>query len=141
MASGSVSVRLPEEVLERLEKLAAERKEKVSDVVRALIIAGLDRKAGSGEDEAHKKAVTDYLEGIADILTALLHETVGARYFAEMGLSYSTDVESLLRERQPLAKEAKDRLMEQFDQAAQASAQHAWQEVLAMKERKGNKLG
>ncbi len=136
MASGSVSVRLPEEVLERLDKLAHERKQKVSDVVRELIVSGLE-KPGKG-DEEHKKRVTEYLEGIADLLTAMLHETVGARYFSEMGLSYAADVESLLREKQPLAKEAKDRLMEKFDQAAQESAHHAWQEIQAMKYRKEN---
>jgi len=48
MASGSVSVRLPDEIMAQIEQIAESRQAKVSDVVRELIVAGL---GSSGEDE------------------------------------------------------------------------------------------
>jgi len=47
MASNTVAVRLPEEVLEELQKRANLQNKKVSDVVRDLIISGLQAAPGS----------------------------------------------------------------------------------------------
>jgi benzoyl-CoA reductase/2-hydroxyglutaryl-CoA dehydratase subunit BcrC/BadD/HgdB len=125
MASGSVSVRLPEEVLEQLEKLAQERKQKVSDVVRELIISGLK----SGTDNGR---VIEYLEGFGGVLMAMVFECAASRYFGEMATSYGIDMESLMREGKPLSKEAKEALMAKFEEAAIRSGQQTWARVLNM---------
>ena len=50
MASNTVAVRLPEEVLEELQKRANLQNKKVSDIVRDLIISGLQAVRGSQEN-------------------------------------------------------------------------------------------
>ena len=66
MASGTVAVRLPEEVLEKLQQRATSENKRVSDLVRELIVSGLtktqekDQGAAGGEilarfDELEKR--------------------------------------------------------------------------------------
>lgn len=49
MASNTVAVRLPDEVLEELQKRAAEQNKKLSDVVRDLIVSGLQSRPTENE--------------------------------------------------------------------------------------------
>jgi|AGTN01.2.fsa_nt_gi Ribbon-helix-helix protein, copG family. len=127
MTSGTVSVRLSGEVLQQLERLAQERNLKVSDLVREFITDGL---SGRGEPKV-QTAVIEQLNCLTDILSAVMHETVGARYFSELALSYAADMESLIREKQVLDKDAKERLMAQFDESAQERIGQAWQRILS----------
>lgn len=136
MASGTVAVRLPDEVLEELQKRATTENKKVSDVVRELIIIGLQRRDDSSADTNAR--VIEYLEGFGGVLMAILFETVSARYFAEMATNYGTDMESLLREGKPMDKEAKTALMEQFNAAAMQIAQETWARVLRMENQPGS---
>ena len=129
MASNAVAVRLPEEVLEELQKRASLQNKKVSDIVRDLIISGL--QAGSNSQENNQKVI-DYLEGFGGILMGLVFETAASRYFAEIATSYGVDMESLIRQGKPLTKEAKETLMSQFEQAAMMSGQHSWAQVLRL---------
>ncbi len=131
MVSGAVSVRLPEEVLAELEKLATEQGRKVSDVVRDLIISGL-KSGGKPTSDEHNELVIEYLQGFGAVLMALMHESAGARYFAEIATSYATDMESLLRERKVMDPETKAALMEQFECAALKVAQETWEKVLGV---------
>ena len=49
MASGTVAVRLPDEVLEELQQRAAKENKKVSDLVRELIVSGLAKTKGKDQ--------------------------------------------------------------------------------------------
>lgn len=98
---------------------------KVSDVVRDLIISGL-----TSSDIDTK--VIEYLEGFGGILMALVFESAASRYFAEMALSYGIDMESLLRQSKPLDKEAKAKLLSQFEEAAMKNGQQTWTRILRM---------
>lgn len=129
MASGTVAVRLPDEVLDELQKRAAAENKKVSDLVRELIISGLQAKQTTNEDNAK---VIEYLEGFGGVLMAIFFETAGGRYFAEMAMNYGTDMESLLREGKPLDKEAKAALIKQFRAAALQAGQETWNKVLGV---------
>lgn len=132
MASTTVAVRLPKEMVDQLQGVAAAQGKKVSDVVKDLIARGLKSggKATSAEDNA---LVIEYLQGFGDVLVGLMHETTGARYFAEMATSYAADMESLLRDRQVMDQDSKAALMRQFKAAALEAAQEAWDEVLGLK--------
>jgi hypothetical protein len=130
MASNTVAVRLPDEVLEELQKRAAAQQKKVSDVVRDLIISGLQNWPPDSETNGR---VIEYLEGFGGVLMAILFETARSRYFAEMATSYGVDMESLLRQNIPMDKEAKAALMSQFEAAAMQIAQDTWTRVLSIK--------
>ena len=65
MAFKTLSIRIPEEAHQELEKLAEERKQKVSDVARELIINGL--KGGS-------PGMKDGLQWYCESCHQLLHE-------------------------------------------------------------------
>lgn len=129
MASNTVAVRLPDEVLEELQKRAAEQNRKLSDVVRDLIVRGLQSRPT--ENETNPKVI-EYLEGFGGILMALVFESTASRYFAEMATSYGVDMESLMRQAKPLDKQAKEALMRQFEEAAIESGQQAWARILRL---------
>lgn len=131
MANNTVAVRLPDEVLEELQRRAAVQKKKVSDVVRDLIVSGLQSQPADGETNAR---VIEYLEGVGGVLMSILFETAGSRYFAQMATSYGMDMESLLREDTPMDKEAKAALMAQFEDAAMKAGQTAWARVLRLEQ-------
>jgi plasmid stability protein len=131
MASNTVAVRLPDEVLEELQKRAAAQNKKVSDVVRDLIVSGLQSRPT--ENESNPKVI-EYLEGFGGVLMGILFETAGSRYFAEMATSYGLDMESLLREELPMDKEAKAALMSRFEEAAMKAGQNAWARVLRLEQ-------
>jgi hypothetical protein len=129
MASGTVTVRLSDEVLEVLQKRAEAESRKVSDVVRDFITIGLEPKINA-PNETGDKQVIDYLEGFGDILMSILFQTVGARYFAEMATNYSTDMESLMRQGKPMDKEAKAALMTRFEGQAMHVARDVWEGII-----------
>lgn len=130
MASGTVAVRLPDEVLEELQKRATAENKKISDLVRELITSGLREQPKNDGDGAE---VIEYLEGFGGVLMAILFETAGSRYFSEMATKYAIDMESLLRESKPLDKQAKVALMKQFEAAALKAGQETWNKVLGVK--------
>ena len=130
MASGTVAVRLPDEVLEQLKKRATAENKKVSDLVRELIISGL-REQPRTEDAGSAKVI-EYLEGFGGVLMGILFEAAGSRYFAEMATKYATDVESLLRDGKPLDKETKAALVKQFEAGAHKAGQESWNKVLGL---------
>lgn len=136
MASNTVAVRLPDEVLEELQKRAAEQNKKLSDVVRDLIVSGL--QSHPTENETNPKVI-EYLEGFGGVLMAILFETARSRYFAEMATSYGVDMESLLRQNVPMDKEAKAALVSRFEEAAMKAAQDTWARVLRMEQQAENK--
>lgn len=131
MANNTVAVRLPNEVLEELQRRAAVQKKKVSDVVRDLIVSGLQSQPADSETNAR---VIEYLEGFGGVLMSILFETAGSRYFAQMATSYGMDMENLLREDVPMDKEAKAALMARFQEAAMKAGQDTWARVLGVEQ-------
>jgi uncharacterized protein (UPF0335 family) len=113
MASGSVSVRLPEEVLEELQKLAQERNEKVSDVVRDLIISGLVlEKDGT-------RQVLNRIERLENLSTKTLLAASKAQFLASMSVGFCSDMTKLMISgRTPEAQE-KTAFLNQTDEWAE----------------------
>ena len=77
------------------------------------------------------------LEGFGGVLMAILFETAGSRYFAEMATSYGVDMESLLREDAPMDKDAKAALIKQFETAARKAGEEVWLRVLGLQQQGG----
>lgn len=130
MASGTVTVRLSNEILEDLQKRAKEQNETVSDVVRELIQAGLAKSTSVEQSEESNGKVIEYLEGFGGILRALVFQSVSAHYFAEMATNYAVDVESLLRQNEPMNKQAKTELMSKFQKQSMKLAETVWLSIL-----------
>lgn len=109
MASNTVAVRLPNEVLEELQKRAAAEKRKVSDVVRDLIVSGL---------KADGEPATGMIEGLQKLEQLGLLATkaaLKAQFLANMSASFSVDVSRLMTgNRQPTSEE-KDEFLKRMD--------------------------
>lgn len=133
MVSGTVAVRLPDKVLEELERRATAENKKVSELVRELIISGLSRRQADSNAESNAQVI-EYLQGFGGVLMGILFQTAEGHYFAKLATSYATDMESLMRQGIPMDKEAKTALMRQFEAAAKQTAQTTWARVLRMEQ-------
>lgn len=121
MAFKNLSLRIPEEALAELEKLAQDRKKKVSDVARELIIEGL--KNSSQNDTG---LVVEYLQGFGSVLAALHTESARARYYGELMTSYAMDMQNLMIEGKVIDKATKEALIARFGNASIQIAHDSW---------------
>ncbi len=128
MATKSVSVRIPEEALAELEKIARLKNLKVSDVVRDLILEKL-----TGGSQADNRLVLEYLEGFGNVLAGIHQEAARSRYYSELMTSYGADIQNLMVAAKPMDKTAKEVLMERFGAASVEEARQSWLRVLGVK--------
>lgn len=113
MASGSVSVRLPEEVLEQLDKLAQERKQKVSDVVRDLVVSGLAlEKEGT-------KEVLKRMERLENLSTKTAIAAGKAQFLASMSVGFCSDITKLMVSGRAPETQEKTAFLNQTDEWAE----------------------
>lgn len=127
MAFKNLSIRIPEEALAGLEKLAQDRQQKVSDVARELILAGLKNPS-----QASNELVIEYLQGFGMALAAIHTESTRARYYGELMASYGMDMQSLMIEGKVLDKETKEALIDRFGEASVKIAQESWFRALGV---------
>ena len=125
MATKSVSVRIPEEALAELEKIATLKGQKVSDVVRDLILERLTNGAGGGN-----QLIIEYLEGFGSVLAGIHNEAARSRFYAELMTSYAMDLQSLMTDGKVTEKDAKEALMSRFSNASMQMAQESWLRAL-----------
>jgi len=128
MAFKTLSIRIPEEAHEQLEKLAEERQQKVSDVARELIVSGL-----KGGTPADNELVIEYLEGFGNVLAGIHSEASRSRYYSELMTSYAVDIQNLMVEGKAAEKGAKQDLMGRFGAASMQQAREAWLSSLGVK--------
>lgn len=111
--SNTVAVRLPDEVLKELQRLAALQNKKVSDIVRELIVSGLtNAKTGDQGDTSELATRLDNLEqlGLTSAKAALK-----AQFLANMSASFSVDVSRLMGGKTAPTKDEKDQFLAQMD--------------------------
>ena len=128
MAFKTLSIRIPEEAHEHLERLAQEKQQKVSDVARELIVNGL-----KGRSPADNALVIEYLEGFGKVLAGIHSEAARSRYYSELMTSYGVDIQSLMVEGKAAEKDAKNNLMGMFGAASMHEAQESWLRALGVK--------
>lgn len=109
MASNTVAVRLPDEVLEELQKRAAAEKRKVSDVVRDLIVRGLN---ADGKPDANVIQALQKLEEVGLLATKA---ALKAQFLANMSASFSVDVSRLMSGKHQPTSEEKNEFLSQMD--------------------------
>lgn len=125
MATKSVSVRIPEELLKELERIATLKGQKVSDVVRDLIVERLTNGTAGGN-----QLVIEYLEGFGSVLAGIYNEAARSRFYAELMTSYAMDLQSLMTDGKVTDKEAKEALMDRFSNASMQMANESWLRAL-----------
>ena len=125
MATKSVSVRIPEESLKELERIATLKGQKVSDVVRDLIVERLTNGSGGGN-----QLIIEYLEGFGTVLAGIHNEAARSRFYAELMTSYAMDIQSLMTDGKVTEKDAKEALMSRFSNASMQMAQESWLRAL-----------
>ena len=125
MATKSVSVRIPEESLKELERIATLKGQKVSDLVRDLIVERLTNGTGGGN-----QLVIEYLEGFGTVLAGIHNEAARSRFYAELMTSYAMDLKSLMTDGKVTEKDAKEALMSRFSNASMQMANESWLRAL-----------
>lgn len=125
MATKSVSVRIPEESLKELERIATLKGQKVSDLVRDLIVERLTNGTGGGN-----QLVIEYLEGFGSVLAGIHNEAARSRFYAELMTSYAMDLQSLMTDGKVTEKDAKEALMSRFSNASIQVANESWLKAL-----------
>jgi predicted DNA-binding protein len=128
MAFKTLSIRIPEEAHRELEKLAAEKKQNISDVAREVIVNGL-----KGRSQADNQLVIEYLEGFGSVLAGLHQEAARSRYYSELMASYAVDIQNLMVEGKVAQKGAKEALMARFGAASVEEARESWIRALGVK--------
>jgi len=136
MATKSVSVRIPEEALAELEKIATLKGQKVSDVVRDLILERLTNGAGGGN-----QLIIEYLEGFGSVLAGIHNEAARSRFYAELMTSYAMDLQSLMTDGKVTEKDAKEALMGRFSNASMQVANESWLRALNYQKPQDGELG
>ena len=122
MASGSVSVRLPEEVLEALEKLAEERNQKVSDIVRELIVSGLAlEKDGTRE-------ILNRIDRLEVLSTQAAIAALKAQFLASMSVGFCSDITKLMVSGKTPEAQEKSAFLSQTDEWAENFAREYLQQ-------------
>jgi len=104
MKTGTVTIRLPEDKIERLKEIAKRREISVSELLREPISTWLDLGAIGGGDNQEVLSKLQELEtnvlgaqtSIADLVITTLRVVVGARYMANIAAENSDEVNSWL---------------------------------------------
>lgn len=109
MASGTVAVRLPDEVLEELQKRAVAENKKVSDLVRELIISGLQQR------ENEPPAATEHMDRLETLGQKAVKAALKAQFLAHMSASFAVDVARLMTTKTQPNTEEKQEFMAQMD--------------------------
>ena len=136
MATKSVSVRIPEESLRELERIATLKGQKVSDLVRDLILERLTNGSGGGN-----QLVIEYLEGFGTVLAGIHNEAARSRYYAELMTSYAMDLQSLMTDGKVTEKDAKESLLGRFSNASMQMANESWLRALNYQKPPEGELG
>lgn len=108
MKTEVLAVRLQEDQLEALHKMADSRGLKVSELVKEIIAAAL--KGDHGGNNAEVMARLDLLEANVmasqsqqgDVFLSIMRATAGARYYAKIAVDNSDEVISYLANQTPL---------------------------------------
>ena len=140
MKTGTVTIRLPEDKIERLKAIAEKRKCSVTELLREPISTWLDLGAIGGSDnqevlEALGKLESNVLgtqQSIADLLIATLRTAIGARYMANKAAENTDEVVSYMASNKPLDPKVKTEWQAMRDQECEQIAQQWIARALGM---------
>lgn len=116
MASNTVAVRLPDEVIEELQRRASVQSKKLSDVVRELIVSGLVNDPASG-------ALAAKIDRLEKLTTKAALAAGKAQFLSSMSVGFCADMTKLLVSNQTPTPEEKTVFLNQTNEWAEGFAQ------------------
>lgn len=116
MASNTVAVRLPEEVLEELQRRASVQNKKISDVVRELIVSGLVNDPTSG-------ALSAKIARLEKLATKAALAAGKAQFLASMSVGFCADMTKLMVSNETPSSEDKTEFLARTNEWAEGFAQ------------------
>lgn len=120
MASGTVAVRLPNEVIDELQKIAAAQNKKVSDIVKDLIASGLARQGKS--DQGADIDLEGKMQALEKLGLIATKAALKAQFLANMSASFAVDVARLMSAGTQRSTEEKEEFMAEMDSWAEGFA-------------------
>lgn len=119
MKSNVLSIRLPEDKAEILQKMADSRGLKASDLMKEMVLAAIaGNQSGSGDNRlllTKLEQVEANLIGaqswLADVVMTGVKYAVEAKYQAEMGTQNTDEIISYLANKEPLAPKSKKQII------------------------------
>ena len=121
MASTTVAVRLSDELVSELQKVAGAQNKKVSDIVRELIASGLEsNRAGGGIDAGDD--LSKRLDRLEAAGLKAVKAVLKAQFLANMSASFAVDVARLMSAGTQRSTEEEQEFMAQMDSWAEAFA-------------------
>lgn len=129
----TVGTKVEKQVHEHLTKVAAAQNKSVSEVVRALLLDGLDRmaqgeqKTAPGELSARldelQEQIAFHHNALGELLLKAVKISTGARYFSRLAVSYGQDMTSYLTTQKPMDAATKQAEMAQFEKKSRQMSQ------------------
>ena len=131
MKTGTVTIRLPQDKIDRLKAIAEKRKCSVTELLREPISTWLDLGAIGGGDnqevlEALGKLESNVLgtqQSLGDLVIATLRTAIGARYMANKAAENTDEVVSYMSANKPLDPKTKTKWQAMRDQECEQIAQ------------------
>lgn len=129
----TVGTKVEKKTHEHLAKVAAAQNKSVSEVVRDLILDGLERgaqgveNAAPGELSGRLDELQDLIafhhNALGELLLKAVKISTGARYFSELAVSYGQDITSCLMTGKPMETQTKQSEMGHFENKSRQMAQ------------------
>jgi len=136
-ALGTVTVRLPQELLESYQRQAKKQNKTISDIVREKLLSAETARAQPTElsaeikEQLHDMNITieGALTAVGKVMGAAMKESAEARSYARLAVSYAIDMTSRMTERKVLDGAAKERKMKELDLKAAEESARLWQAI------------
>jgi uncharacterized protein YqgV (UPF0045/DUF77 family) len=136
-AYGTVTVRLPQEIVESYKRQAQEQNKTISDIVREKLLNAEGAQAQPTELSAEIKeqlqdmniTIEASLNAVGQVISAAFRESAEARHYARLVTSYAIDMTRHLAEKKVLDKSAKEEKMKELDLFAAKESAAKWQRI------------
>jgi predicted DNA-binding protein len=114
MKTGTVTIRLPEEKIEQFKQMAKVKGMTLAEFVREQALAQIERQNDGGAEvlkriEEMEQNLSDAQKAAADLLVAVLRNTVGTRYHASLATTYADDMITMMQTGNVLSKDEVER--------------------------------
>lgn len=147
MKTGTVTVRLPAEKIEKLQEMAKAQGCSLSDLVRNQILNSLEvsSTANNGIPELMKRLqemetnLIGAQQAMAEILVPILANVVGARYHASLATTYADDIITVMQTGNVLSEKEVERRQDVREKEAQRLEKAVLEQALSSREKGGSR--
>ena len=142
MKTGTVTIRLPDEKIEQLQKMAKAQGCTVSDLVRKQILSSIEAESSVKGSPGLMKQLQEMEKNLiggqkamADILVLILTNAVGTRYHATLATTYADDIITVMQTGNVLSEKEAERRQGVREKEAQRIENAVIAKVLGLKKK------